>query len=311
METIKCVLVGANNVGKTCSLISYTTNYFPEDYVPTVFDNYSANVMVDGKPFSLGLWDTAGQDEYDRLRPLSYPQTDIFLVMFDVGDRSTLDSALGKFVNEIQHHCPNVPKLLVANKIDLDKRQVSREEGERSSRVKGFDGYFEVSARTQQGLKNIFDEACRIASSRKADRKPVSYDSDASSEAEEETEWDKKAREVEDPFPEKYKFGIYLIDQYGKTVEDKFILKTEVASYWKLLVALVKKLRDFGGKKDEEEEEEEEKKLVANYFDDNQFKIYIEDPDFKDFFLLDSFELLKEVGEKSNNNVKLQLVGSW
>ncbi|KAL3206437.1 hypothetical protein MRX96_052827, partial [Rhipicephalus microplus] len=112
-------------VGKTCLLISYTTNAFPGEYIPTVFDNYSANVMVDGKPINLGLWDTAGQEDYDRLRPLSYPQTDVFLICFSLVNPASFENGLA-----------------MAKEIGAVK-------------------YLECSALTQKGLKNVFDEAIR------------------------------------------------------------------------------------------------------------------------------------------------------
>lgn len=116
-----------------CALIflwvtgSYTTDL-------TSFDNYSANVMVDGKPISLGLWDTAGQEDYDRLRPLSYPQTDVFLLCFSIVSPPSFDNVLSKvrlglatckpvityqWYPEISHHAPNIPILLVGTKLDL------------------------------------------------------------------------------------------------------------------------------------------------------------------------------------------------
>jgi Ras-related C3 botulinum toxin substrate 1 len=176
MQNIKCVVVGDGAVGKTCLLISYTTNAFPGEYIPTVFDNYSANVMVDGKPVNLGLWDTAGQEDYDRLRPLSYPQTDVFLVAYSIISPHSFDNVKSKWWPEIQHHAPGVPIILVGTKSDLRADQnmlnqlqakglhvISQAEALTRSKEIGAVTQLECSALTQEGLKTVFDEAIRAA----------------------------------------------------------------------------------------------------------------------------------------------------
>lgn len=166
---IKCVVVGDGAVGKTCMLMSYYKKRFPKDYIPTVFDNYSACVMVNGQQVSLGLWDTAGQEDYDKLRPLSYPQTDVFLICFAVNSRVSFENLKTKWLSEVQHFAPNVPFIIVGTKSDLRKEGgsdfVSTEEGERLKVELKAQKYIECSALQPEindyGLKSVFDEAIK------------------------------------------------------------------------------------------------------------------------------------------------------
>jgi len=178
MEYIKCVILGDGAVGKTCMLISYTTESFPTEYVPIVSANYVTNVMVDGRPISLDIWDTAGQEEYDRVRPLSYPNTDVFIICYSTTSRTSLEKVKGKWLPEIRVYKPNTPVVLVGTKCDVRKNSkdhkklhskglectfVDADNAKKVGDELGAARVMQCSAKTQEGLENVFGEAIKVA----------------------------------------------------------------------------------------------------------------------------------------------------
>lgn len=172
----KLVIVGDGACGKTCLLIVFSKDQFPEVYVPTVFENYVADIEVDGKCVELALWDTAGQEDYDRLRPLSYPDTDVILMCFAIDSPDSLENIPEKWTPEVRHFCPTVPIVLVGNKKDLRFDEATRKELTKSKQepVKTEEGramadkigaydFLECSAKTNEGVREVFETATRAA----------------------------------------------------------------------------------------------------------------------------------------------------
>lgn len=166
----KLVVVGDGAVGKTSLLISYSTGQFPNDYVPTVFENYTATVKREHDTALLRLWDTAGQEDYDRLRPLSYPGTDIVCLCFSLCNRTSFESIEEKWHPEVVHYLQSAPCFLVGTKKDLrdsktadpnssnpdSYESVSTEEGQKMAEKLECVRYMEVSAKSRDGLEEVF-----------------------------------------------------------------------------------------------------------------------------------------------------------
>lgn len=163
----KLVIVGDGACGKTSLLYVFTLGEFPTEYHPTVFENYVTDCRIDGKAVQLALWDTAGQEEYERLRPLSYSNSHVILIGFALDTPDSLDNAKTKWVAEVAKYCPNTPYILVGLKKDLRtstsdrKNFVQFEQGQAAARQMGAKKYLESSALTGEGVDDIFEFATR------------------------------------------------------------------------------------------------------------------------------------------------------
>lgn len=173
----KLVIVGDGACGKTCLLIVFSKGTFPDIYVPTVFDNYVADVDLDGRRVELALWDTAGQEDYDRLRPLSYPDTNVVLICFSIDLPESLSNVQEKWISEVLHFCHGVPIILVGCKVDLRDdpstiqklkeegglAPVSSAEGNAVAEKIGALKYIECSAKKNYNVDEVFKSATRAS----------------------------------------------------------------------------------------------------------------------------------------------------
>ncbi|CAK9435426.1 uncharacterized protein LODBEIA_P01530 [Lodderomyces beijingensis] len=181
----KIVILGDGACGKTSLLNVFTRGYFPQVYEPTVFENYVHDIFIDGQSVQLSLWDTAGQEEFDRLRSLSYSDTHCIMLCFSVDSPDSLENVQSKWVGEIADHCEGVKLVLVALKCDLrnneetsddqyqsngtanpyasSKKLITYDEGLAVAKRIGALRYLECSAKKNRGVNEAFSEAARCA----------------------------------------------------------------------------------------------------------------------------------------------------
>jgi len=185
------VIVGESGVGKTVLFIRYTTNEYPTEYIPTVFDGYSAAVeFSDKRTLNVGLWDTVGTDEYSALRPLSYPDSDVIvLAIKSLSSNYGIHLLTSKWIPELRHYRPNTPIILCCTQIDLRKnadaiknmkerneqkkseqkdesqmeRFFTKEEGQDIAKRYNCAAYVECSSITGEGVKHVFDTTLAAA----------------------------------------------------------------------------------------------------------------------------------------------------
>ncbi|KAF8434944.1 small GTPase superfamily [Terfezia claveryi] len=168
---------GDGACGKTSLLNVFTRGYFPQVYEPTVFENYVHDIYVDNTHIELSLWDTAGQEEFDRLRSLSYSDTHTIMLCFSVDSRDSLENVESKWVGEIADNCQGVKLVLVALKCDLRETAGDGDEDEPekdtnfiqypeglavAERIRAL-RYLECSAKMNRGVNEAFTEAARVA----------------------------------------------------------------------------------------------------------------------------------------------------
>ncbi|KAJ1034854.1 hypothetical protein NDA13_001108 [Ustilago tritici] len=174
----KVLVLGDGACGKTSLLFVLIKHEFPQAYEPTVFENY-VHIMrpsPGGPEVELTLWDTAGQEEFDKLRSLSYADTHVVVLCFSTDNPVSLENVESRWLPEIRDHCPGVKVILVALKCDLrdapeiaEKRlagaplPLTYNDGVAVAKRIKASRYLECSAKMNLGVDEAFVEIANVA----------------------------------------------------------------------------------------------------------------------------------------------------
>uniref|UniRef100_A0A7S2SCU1 Uncharacterized protein n=1 Tax=Rhizochromulina marina TaxID=1034831 RepID=A0A7S2SCU1_9STRA len=173
---LKVVCVGDYGCGKTSLCTAYTGTELPEDYVGPVFEIFETTAVVRGRTVNVGMWDTAGKEEFDRLRPLSYKQADLFLIVFSVVQPKSFENAQRKWIKEVKFHASDeVAIVMVGTMADMREdgailrtlrdrgvSPVSYREAEEVAGAIGAQAYVECSAVTLDGVSAAVETAIGV-----------------------------------------------------------------------------------------------------------------------------------------------------
>ena len=153
----KIIFVGDAGVGKTTIIGRIMDAPFNEIYEPSIgVDFMSKSIKFHGENVKLQMWDTAGQEKYKGLIPSYIRNSSIVFVVYDVSVKNSFDN-IPKWINFIKS-IENTTLVLCGNKIDLENREVKKEEGEELAKKEGIT-FYEVSAKTDENIKNMFYSA--------------------------------------------------------------------------------------------------------------------------------------------------------
>lgn len=160
----KAIMIGDPYVGKSSLIHKAIKKRFESSYNPTVgFDYYIFNIKIKNKIVKLQIWDTCGQEIYHSLVTNFYRNSSFAFIVYAINDKTTFEN-IDNWLREIKYQSnPDTKIFLIGNKCDLiDERQVTYIEGEIFCKNFGFNGFYEVSAKTGEKAEEILVSAAKI-----------------------------------------------------------------------------------------------------------------------------------------------------